>query len=91
MGDTGFLKSLTCQYRAHVYLSDVVRLGGRVDAKEIDGDGSHVVRLTTWAGMKLAADDVVNLRLLLMAALPNIAGLVLCFGLALASPLRRAA
>jgi hypothetical protein len=27
----------------------VVRLGGRVDAKEIDKDGSHVVRLTTWA------------------------------------------
>ena len=49
MGDTGFLKGLTCQYRAHVYLSDVVRLGGRVEAKEIDADGDHVVRLTTWA------------------------------------------
>jgi acyl dehydratase len=49
MGDTGFLKALTCQYRAHVYLSDVVRLGGRVVAKEIDADGDHVVRLTTWA------------------------------------------
>jgi hypothetical protein len=32
-----------------VYLSDVVRLGGRVEAKEIDADGQHVVRLTTWA------------------------------------------
>lgn len=49
MGDAGFLKELTCQYRSHVYLSDVVRLGGRVDAKEIDADGSHVVHLTTWA------------------------------------------
>ena len=29
MGDAGKLKSLTGQYRAHVYLSDVVRLGGR--------------------------------------------------------------
>lgn len=49
MGDTGFLKSVTGQYRSHVYLSDVVRLGGRVEAKEIDADGDHVVRLTTWA------------------------------------------
>lgn len=49
MGDTGFLKSAFGQYRSHVYLSDVVRLGGRVEAKEIDADGDHVVRLTTWA------------------------------------------
>jgi acyl dehydratase len=49
MGDAGSLKSLTGQYRAHVYLSDVVRLGGRVEAKEVDADGNHVVRLTTWA------------------------------------------
>ncbi|MEY4099409.1 MAG: hypothetical protein RL300_580 [Pseudomonadota bacterium] len=49
MGDAGFLKSSTSQYRAHVYLSDVVVLGGRVEAKEIDADGDHVVRLTTWA------------------------------------------
>ena len=49
MGDAGRLLALTDQYRAHVYLSDVVRLGGRVDAKEIDADGNHVVRLVTWA------------------------------------------
>lgn len=49
MGDSGFLKALTCQYRSHVYLSDVVRLGGRVEAKEIDADGDRVVRVTTWA------------------------------------------
>ena len=49
MGDTGFLKAATSQYRAHVYLSNVVRLGGRVDAKEIDAQGDHVVNLTTWA------------------------------------------
>jgi acyl dehydratase len=49
MGDDGKLKALTGQYRSHVYLSDVVRLGGRVDAKEIDADGDHVVKLTTWA------------------------------------------
>ena len=49
MGDEGELKSLFGQYRSHVYLGDVVRLGGRVDAKEIDADGDPVVRLTTWA------------------------------------------
>jgi acyl dehydratase len=49
MGDTGVLKAATSQYRAHVYLSDVIRLGGRIDAKEIDAGGNHVVRLTTWA------------------------------------------
>ena len=49
MGDAGALKASTSQYRAHVYLGDVVRLGGRVEAKEIDADGDHVVRLTTWA------------------------------------------
>jgi hypothetical protein len=49
MGDTGFLKKLSGQYRAHVYLSDVVRLSGRVVGKEIDADGDHVVLLETWA------------------------------------------
>jgi len=49
MGDDGRLKSAHSQYRSHVYLSDVVRLGGRVNAKEVDGDGEHIVKLTTWA------------------------------------------
>ncbi len=49
MGDAGRLTSLFGQYRAHVYLSDVVRLGGRVESKEIDANGEHVVHLTTWA------------------------------------------
>jgi acyl dehydratase len=49
MGDGGKLKAADSQYRAHVYLSDVVRLGGRVVAKEIDDAGDHVVHLTTWA------------------------------------------
>jgi acyl dehydratase len=48
-GDTGTVKAIHGQYRAHVYLSDVIRLGGRVVAKEVDGDGDHVVRLETWA------------------------------------------
>jgi acyl dehydratase len=49
MGDAGRLKSLTDQYRAHVYLGDVVRLGGRVESKETDAAGEHLVHLTTWA------------------------------------------
>jgi hypothetical protein len=36
-----------------------------------------------WAGLGLRTDDVVNVRLLLMALLPNIAGLVLAFGVTL--------
>ena len=49
MGDHGRLKALTDQYRSHVYLSDVVRLGGEITAKRIDEDGDAVVEITTWA------------------------------------------
>jgi acyl dehydratase len=49
MGDSGVLKSITGQYRAHVYLSDVVTLGARVESKEVDEHGNHLVKLTTWA------------------------------------------
>ena len=49
MGDHGRLKTADSQYRAHVYLSDVVRLGGRVTDKSIDDDGDHLVQLETWA------------------------------------------
>lgn len=49
MGDDGFLKSLHDQYRSHVYLSDVVVLGGKVTEKLIDDDGDHVVKVETWA------------------------------------------
>lgn len=48
-GDTGRVKALHGQYRSHVYLSDVVRLGGRVTDKKIDEDGDAVVTLETWA------------------------------------------
>jgi acyl dehydratase len=49
MGDAAKLKGATSQYRSHVYLSDVIRLGGRIDAKEVTEDGEHIVRVTTWA------------------------------------------
>jgi hypothetical protein len=41
------------------------------------------VRLATWAGLPVAPTDLVNLRLVLMVAIPNLTGLVLAFGLAL--------
>jgi acyl dehydratase len=49
MGDDGVLKAANSQYRSHVYLGDVARLGGTVTAKAVDADGDHVVHLTTWA------------------------------------------
>ncbi|GAA1917238.1 hypothetical protein GCM10009775_07090 [Microbacterium aoyamense] len=49
MGDAGFLKKVHGQYRAHVYLSDVVRFGGKIVDKYIDDEGDHVVSVETWA------------------------------------------
>jgi len=49
IGDAGRVKAIHGQYRAHVYLSDVVRLGGKVVGKEIDADGDAVLQLETWA------------------------------------------
>jgi hypothetical protein len=49
MGDAGVLKAITGQYRAHVYLGDVVRLSGRIDRKEVTANGEHLVHITTWA------------------------------------------
>jgi acyl dehydratase len=49
MGDAGILTAADSQYRAHVYLSDVVRLGGRITHKELDAEGQHLVHVATWA------------------------------------------
>ena len=49
IGDAARVKAVHGQYRAHVYLSDVVRLGGKVVGKEIDADGDAVLHLETWA------------------------------------------
>jgi hypothetical protein len=49
----------------------------------------HVVgasRLASWAGFSVTTADVVNLRLALLVLVPNIAGLVLAFGVALRRP-----
>ena len=49
MGDDGFVKSIHGQYRSHVYLSDVLRLGGKIVEKYVDEAGDHVVKVETWA------------------------------------------
>jgi acyl dehydratase len=49
MGDDGFIKSLHGQYRSHVYLSDVLRLSGKIEEKYVDDDGDHVVKVQTSA------------------------------------------
>lgn len=49
MGDDAFLESIHGQYRSHVYLSDVVRLGGKITDKLVDDAGNHVVHVETWA------------------------------------------
>jgi hypothetical protein len=46
--------------------------------------------VASWAGLNLTAVDVGNLRLAMMGLLPNLAGLVLAFGVALAATHRGA-
>ena len=53
---------------------------------DADPQVTGAVRLASWAGLKLTAVDLGNLRLALMSLLPNLAGLVLAFGVALRSP-----
>ena len=48
-------------------------------------------RLATWFGLKVTPDDIFNLRLVLMAILPNVAGLLIAFATGLARPPRPAA
>jgi acyl dehydratase len=55
-GDSGWVKSLTSQYRGFVYLSDVISLGGEVTGKEIDEDGEHIVTVSTFAKNQRDAD-----------------------------------
>jgi len=38
-----------CRSRFHGYLSDVVRLGGTAEVKELDADGDFVMRIATRA------------------------------------------
>jgi acyl dehydratase len=48
-GDRSFVKRIDDAFKGFVYLSDVVRLGGRITDKYIDDDGDAVVAIETWA------------------------------------------
>ena len=56
-----------------------------------DPQVAAALRLATWLGLKLTGDDILNLRLALMAILPNVAGLLIAFATGLARPPRPAA
>ena len=47
IGDEGWVKSCSAQYRSFVYLSDVVRLGGEIVDKRIEDNGEAVVEVRT--------------------------------------------
>lgn len=49
MGDEGWLKTCYAEYRRFVYLSDVVRLKGKVTRKYLDENGEACVEIETWA------------------------------------------
>lgn len=49
MGDEGWLKTCYAEYRRFVYLSDVVRLKGKVTRKYLDENGEGCVDVETWA------------------------------------------
>lgn len=56
MGDSGWIRECSSQYRGFVYLSDVVTLGGEVTGKSVTADGEHVVELSTFARNQRGAD-----------------------------------
>jgi hypothetical protein len=55
---------------------------------EADPQVTGALRLATWVGLGLKTDDVKNVRLALMALLPNIAGLLFAFAMGLVRPVR---
>jgi hypothetical protein len=50
---------------------------------ETPGNSERGMKLTKWLGLEVTARGVANLRLALLALLPNVSGLVLAFGIAL--------
>jgi len=52
-------------------------------AADADPQVSAALKLAKWLGLEITADGVANLRLALLALLPNVSGLVLAFATAL--------
>jgi len=68
IGDHGWLKMTRVQYRGFVYLSDVIRIGGRVAKKYIDNDGEPVVEIETYATNQRGDDTMPGFAIV---ALPS--------------------
>ena len=47
MGDEGWLKRSKAEYRKFVYLSDALRITGKVTKKYVDEEGEHCVDIET--------------------------------------------
>jgi hypothetical protein len=60
-----------------------VRVPPAVTISDADPQVTGALRLAAWAGLRLGEMDIANIRLTLMGLLPNLAGLVLCFAMAL--------
>ncbi len=58
VGDDGWVKRASAQYRRFVYLGDVVRLSGRVLRKYVDAEGEPCVDVST-AALNQRGDDVM--------------------------------
>lgn len=58
MGDEGWLKKSDAEYRRFVYLSDVVRITGKVVNKYQDGNDEYCVEIETNA-MNQRGEDVM--------------------------------
>jgi hypothetical protein len=52
-------------------------------AADADPQVSAALKLAKWLGLEVTADGVADLRLALLALLPNVSGLVLAFAIAL--------
>jgi acyl dehydratase len=58
MGDEGWLKSLSAQYRQFVYLSDAVWFKGKVTNKYVDDNGEYCVEIEAH-GVNQRGDDTI--------------------------------
>ncbi len=57
MGDEGWVKRASAQYRRFVYHSDVVRLHGSILRKFVDDEGEHCVEVATTSFCATALAD----------------------------------
>lgn len=58
MGDEGWLKSTSAQYRQFVYLSDAVWFRGKVTKKYVDDNGEYCVEIQA-SGINQRGDDTI--------------------------------